>query len=649
MATILVTSKGVATPIGHELGRGGEGTVYEVPSLNSQVAKLYNHSHLPDLKKQAKLSFMCSAVDQELLDYVAWPLETLHPTKGGPVVGFLMPKVTGRDPVHMVYSPAHRKQDRPKVAWDFLLYVARNTAAAFEALHSHGHVLGDVNQGNVMVGNDSKVILIDSDSFQINAKGSQHFCEVGVAHFTPPELQGLSSFKGFTRTANHDNFGLALLIYHLLYGGRHPFSGVPQRKGVGESLEGDIKAYRFAYAKDAQSRGIAPPPLSIPLNLVPDSVASMFEVAFTEKGSSGLRPTAHQWKSVLDGIRSRLKKCSVSPMHVFSDHLGSCPWCALEKQAVYYFVDLGTTFTASSGNFVFTQVWALIEAVQAPQPIPVPVISSIHVTPLPLPAGISGSTSIAFYRFIVVAVAVAAIALMPKAWWLIAIGGWIGWSLTGASGSSQRAAERKSRKSVEEQARREFDTLIQRAKIDVGPEGFFRKKDELRTVRDEFQALAAEEAKELERLKSTAQERQKLKFLESFFIDGADISGVGPTRKATLRSFGIETAADISKRRILQVRGFGDGLTRALTDWRASCERRFVFNPATAVTEADKNVVRAKIASRRAVLVNTLSAGPGELQRVRQLALSRSAAYKSQIEQAAKKLAQAQRDRELVD
>ncbi len=335
-------------------------------------------------------------------------------------------------------------------------------------------------------------------------------------------------------------------------------------------------------------------------------------------------------------------------MHVFPGHMGSCPWCALEKQAVYYFVDLGATFTATLGNFVLTQVWALIEAVQGPQPIPNPILSSIQVTPRPLPEGIPGGTTIAFYRFIVVAVAVAVMAVMPKVWWLIALGGWIGWGMAGTSGSSERAAELQRRKSAEEQARREFDTLVQRAKSEIGPEVFIRKKDELRTMRDEFQALPAEEAKALERLKSTAHERQKLKFLEHSFIDSADISGVGPTRKATLRSFGIETAADISKNRIRQLRGFGDSLTRALTDWRASCERRFVFNPATAVTDADRNAVRAKIASRKAFLANTLSAGPGELQRIRQLALSRSAAYKSQIEQAAKKLAQAQRDRELV-
>jgi DNA-binding helix-hairpin-helix protein with protein kinase domain len=285
MAKAFVTSKGTPIQIGRELGRGGEGSVFEVPTLPNQVAKIYHQ--IPEIKKQVKLVFMASNVDQQLLNYVAWPLETLHSISGGAVVGFLMSKVMGKNPIHMIYSPAHRRQDRPKAAWDFLLYVARNTAAAFAALHANGHVLGDVNQGNVLVGSDSKVVLIDSDSFQVNANENLHLCEVGVSHFTPPELQGLSSFHGFTRTVNHDNFGLALLIFHLLFGGRHPYSGVPLKSGVGDALETDIKGFRYAYAIDAKGRGISPPPRSIPTSIVPYSMETMFHQAFTETGAMG--------------------------------------------------------------------------------------------------------------------------------------------------------------------------------------------------------------------------------------------------------------------------------------------------------------------------------------------------------------------------
>lgn len=257
MSRALVTSKGALVQLGRELGKGGEGAVFEVPQFSTLVAKLYHKA--PDQKKQAKLSFMASIADPKLLQYAAWPQETLHAKQGGPVVGFLMPKVLQREPVHMLYSPAHRRQEYPKASWEFLLFAARNTAAAFETLHAHGHVLADVNQGNVMVGADTKVTLIDCDSFQISANGTVHLCEVGVGHFTPPELQGLRSFDGVMRTVNHDNFGLALLVFHLLYGGRHPYSGVPLHKDVGEALEADIKAFRYAYARDSHARGNKPP------------------------------------------------------------------------------------------------------------------------------------------------------------------------------------------------------------------------------------------------------------------------------------------------------------------------------------------------------------------------------------------------------
>jgi DNA-binding helix-hairpin-helix protein with protein kinase domain len=50
--------------------------------------------------------------------------------------------------------------------------------------------VGDINPGNVVVSQQAVVKLIDSDSFQVALDGRVFRCEVGVAHFTPPELQG---------------------------------------------------------------------------------------------------------------------------------------------------------------------------------------------------------------------------------------------------------------------------------------------------------------------------------------------------------------------------------------------------------------------------------------------------------------------------
>lgn len=642
MSRTLFTSRGEPVSLGRELGRGGEGSVYEVLDLSEQVAKLYRKA--PDLKKQAKLSFMASSADAHLLKSVAWPQETLHPSRGGPVVGFLMPKVAGKSPIHMVYSPAHRRQDYPNVAWDFLLYVARNVAASFEAVHSHGHVIGDVNQSSFMVGRDSKVVLIDSDSFQINARGTLHLCEVGVSHFTPPELQTLSSFVGFTRTTNHDTFGLALLVFHVLFGGRHPFSGVPVRSGVGDALETDIKSFRYAYARDNKSRGINPPPRSISVSMLPDAMESMFHLAFTELGASSARPTAQQWVSALDEIRGRLKKCAASNMHVYPDHLAKCPWCALEQQGVVYFIDLGTTFTPTPGGFVLAQVWGLIQAVYAPPDLSFPNPRSITVKARPLPHGIPRNGTIMFYKLVAVGIAIAIIMAAPGMWFLALLAGWAGWAIASNVGSSERATETTIRRDALRAAQQAYDQLVERAKKEAGPEGFEALKTKFAKLRDELENLPQAEKQEIEKLHSTAHERQKRKFLDTCFIDSASIPGVGPARMAALQSFGIETAADVTRNRVMRVRGFGESLTRAVIDWKASCERRFTFNPATAVSPADRDAVRAKYYTKRVALEGALTAAPVQLQQFRQRAAAQLTSLLPQLEAAARNLAQAHAD-----
>lgn len=637
---MLFNSRGNPVQIGHELGRGGEGAVYETPGTAGSVAKIYLSP--PDAKKQAKLAFMAQTADASLLKYAAWPQDTLHNKKGGPVVGFLMAKVTGRDPVHMVYGPKHRRQQRPNVGWDFLLYVARNTAAAFDTLHAHGHVLGDVNQGNVMVGGDSQVVLIDSDSYQIRAKDTVHLCEVGVAHFTPPELQGISSFKGVTRTSNHDNFGLALLIFHLLFGGRHPFSGVPLRKGVGDALESDIKGFRYAYARDAQNRGIAPPPGSISLSMVPDAMEAMFHQAFTERGTNG-RPTASQWVQALDTQRKHLKKCGSSRTHIFPDHLGSCPWCALEQKGIVYFIDLGSTFTQTATGFVLTQVWARIMAVPPPAVVAVPDPGSYSLPGKPLSAAAAkkGST---LGADLTIAFCVVMFFVLPQAWFVWGGIAWFAFAARKPTDSPERTAERAARRQVEEQAERVYNDLVAKMRQEAGPEGFTAKRSQLEKLRTEYEQLSQLEAREMEQLKNTAHERQKQKFLDGFFIETADIPGVGPSRKTALRSFGIETAADVDRNAVMQVRGFGPNLTRAVMDWRASCERRFVFNPNAAVTETDRNTVRAKYAARRRTIEGVLSAAPAELAGFTQAATARANQLRAQAENAARALAQARAD-----
>jgi DNA-binding helix-hairpin-helix protein with protein kinase domain len=247
-----------------------------------------------------------------------------------------------------------------------------------------------------------------------------------------------------------------------------------------------------------------------------------------------------------------------------------------------------------------------------------------------------------------IGLAIAIIFVAPKAWFLGMLVGIIGWTMAGSTGSPERNAERARRKAAKETVQLSYDRLVEQVKKEAGPEGFHAKKDVLRKLRDEYQFLPQAEKQELDKLHSTAHERQKQKFLDSFFIDSANIPGVGPTRKAALRSFGIETAADIDRNRVRQVRGFGESLTRAVMDWKASCERRFTFNPNSALSDADRNTVRSKFGARRTTIESALSNGVGELQRFRQTAPSRVTSLQPQLNQVAQQLVQAQKDLALL-
>jgi DNA-binding helix-hairpin-helix protein with protein kinase domain len=422
---------------------------------------------------------------------------------------------------------------------------------------------------------------------------------------------------------------------------------VPLRNDAGEALEKDIQAYRYAYAPDGHRRGFKPPPKSIPITIVPDHIQAMFTLAFTENGANGSRsrPTAQQWVTALDDLRGQLKRCAVTSMHVYPGHLGRCPWCELEDHGVIYFLDVqvGVTTVGTTG-FVLARVWAAIEAVPPPPAIPIPNIATIAVAPTPLPPGIKNKVTITFWRIVIVAIAFWLFTVIRRAWFIVLGGAWLAWAMVGDLGADERKAERTKRQAAKDAAKQEYDQIVGRIKQEISHKAFEKKKQDLARLRDEYQQLPEREKAELANLHATAEARQKRQFLERHFIDEATISGVGPSKKAALRSFGIETAADVTWAKVIAVKGFGEVLTRAVVDWQKACERRFVFNPSIAVTDADKNAVRAQIAARKRTIENALTTGAAELQRISKEMSNKANTLMPLLQAASQKLAQARAD-----
>jgi DNA-binding helix-hairpin-helix protein with protein kinase domain len=246
----------------------------------------------------------------------------------GQMVGYVMPSVVGHEELGKAFLAVHR-QDAPEyyreADWAWLVRVARNLAAAIHTVHRAGHVIGDVNPRNAMVSRQATVRLIDCDSFQIRDQGRLFPCPVGMPHYIPPELRG-QDLATTERTPNHDAFGLAVLCFQLLFGGRHPFSG--RYLGAGDlPIERAIAEYLFPFSRSAASSHFLPPPLSLTLGHVPNPIADLFERAFTAR--RGPRPTPLEWVRALDDLGAQITRCRAAPWHQFAAMLKSCPWCEI--------------------------------------------------------------------------------------------------------------------------------------------------------------------------------------------------------------------------------------------------------------------------------------------------------------------------------
>jgi DNA-binding helix-hairpin-helix protein with protein kinase domain len=361
----LVAADGRTVRLGGRLGQGGEGTVFELEGEPLLVAKIYRGPLSPE--RVDKIGAMIRQRSASMDAVTAWPVELLALPTGEPI-GLSMVRVRDAADIHQLYSPKSRRAAFPLADWRFLVAVAAELSRAVAIVHDASAVIADVNHSGVLVDQGAHVRLIDCDSFQIEADGRCFLCDVGVSTFTPPELQG-QSFAGLARTPDHDNFGLAVLVFLLLFMGRHPFAG--RFSGEGDmTIERAIAEHRFAFGEERRAVDMEPPPGAPPLAIASPPIAALFERAFAANatGSKG-RPTARDWATALDRLHGELAPCSGNGAHWHWQGLAHCPWCAMEAATgVPLFSDALSPATA--GLFDFGDFWKQVLAVEHPGPAP---------------------------------------------------------------------------------------------------------------------------------------------------------------------------------------------------------------------------------------------------------------------------------------
>ncbi len=225
------------------LGEGGEGRVYRVAVGARTAVKIF---HQPTAARAAKLrAFGASQM----------PAEVIAPTglctdSAGAVIGYAMPAL---EQAFDLQRFAQRRWREGRVGNAAVLEVFAALASTIATLHTRGIVVGDLNDGNVVVTAEAarrsgeaatwRPWLIDADSMQLPG----HPCTVAHERFLDPRLYGLDLAGGALDRAS-DWYALAVLLFgSLLYthpfGGSHPAHGTMLRRAEARIsiLRADVK------------------------------------------------------------------------------------------------------------------------------------------------------------------------------------------------------------------------------------------------------------------------------------------------------------------------------------------------------------------------------------------------------------------------
>ena len=297
--------------LGRKLGEGAEGTVHLAENLPGQAVKIWKDGQGGRETARKVKAMLSRPPDGDGRAGAAWPTALVTDGTGVPT-GFAMPALDHmrHRSVFNYFNPASRDRLQRSVSRKNLLTVSRNLALAVDSIHRAGHVIGDVNEKNTMVGNRLEVVLVDADSMQVTDpdSGRTYRCTKGRDDYTPPRLQG-QAFRDHDRTREDDLFGLAALVFKLLMEGVHPFASTADPDTArGITLGEKIKREYFPYNESGTTPREHRPSLAyqeawmdLDFNL-----RHLFRRAFDpDAGSLGGRPSPGEWVRELERVMER--------------------------------------------------------------------------------------------------------------------------------------------------------------------------------------------------------------------------------------------------------------------------------------------------------------------------------------------------------
>ena len=304
--------------VSEKLGEGGEGEVYAVADSFQWVIKVYKPGKAPKGTATKKLLVMEGLMPPLAGEHaghpsLTWPEQIIRDRNSNSLVGFVMPRVdmSGTMTVGEFFAPSVRQQKLQamnlqldgvqiqQTRWNII----RNLSKTVARVHEQGHLVGDINDRNILVEpTRGDVSIIDCDSFQVRDQKTRtiYRCKVGRPEYTAPELlqqmQGPcrraqcpggsdrhdTGYPCVSRNQEHDKFGMAVIIFQLLMEGNHPYDCRVIGPDAGASTRWEkIKQgyYPYSTSRPAHIR-VNNPINQTRFERLPKNVRDMFERAF---------------------------------------------------------------------------------------------------------------------------------------------------------------------------------------------------------------------------------------------------------------------------------------------------------------------------------------------------------------------------------
>lgn len=279
------------------LGVGGEGSVYR---SGDRAIKIWFDV---DAARKAKIAaFVASHRTSALPARVIAPID-LCTDPAGEIVGYAMKALDGAIDIHRVGQRRWREQT---MSANDVVAIFRDIVTTLEWLHGAGIVVGDLNDGNVVIVQDAaskawSPFFIDADSMQLPGFP----CIVAHERFLDPKLYGVDLRKTAALSKASDWYALGVMLFGSLlfihpYGGAHAAYPTLLRRAEARHsiLRGDVKL---------------PPAALRPDVLADDTLAWMH--ALFEKDRRDPIPSG--------ALEARFTKCSCGVEHARR----SCPVC----------------------------------------------------------------------------------------------------------------------------------------------------------------------------------------------------------------------------------------------------------------------------------------------------------------------------------